>query len=116
MTKNSEASKNAGAEGPLRIGLALSGGGFRASLYHLGTIRYLEKAGIMPRVEVVSTVSGGSTPTAQSKVTAAQKPTADSTEVKATAPGEAASESKKAQGAKNSISESVRRSAENIPS
>lgn len=43
-----------------RIGLALSGGGFRASLYHLGTIRYLEEAGVMPRVEVISTVSGGS--------------------------------------------------------
>jgi NTE family protein len=47
-------------EVPLRIGLALSGGGFRASLFHLGTIRYLEETGIMPRVEVVSTVSGGS--------------------------------------------------------
>ncbi len=45
---------------PARIGLALSGGGFRASVYHLGTIRYLEQTGIMPRVEVMSTVSGGS--------------------------------------------------------
>jgi predicted acylesterase/phospholipase RssA len=43
-----------------RIGLALSGGGFRASLYHLGTIRCLEEKGIMDRVEVMSTVSGGS--------------------------------------------------------
>ena len=43
-----------------RIALALSGGGFRASLYHLGTIRYLEEIGVMPRVEVMSTVSGGS--------------------------------------------------------
>jgi len=45
---------------PLRWGLALSGGGFRASFYHLGTIRYLEEAEIMPHVEVMSTVSGGS--------------------------------------------------------
>ena len=43
-----------------RIGLALSGGGFRASLYHLGSIRCLEEQGIMEQVEVISTVSGGS--------------------------------------------------------
>ena len=43
-----------------RIGLCLSGGGYRASFFHLGTIRYLEEAGIMEKVEVVSTVSGGS--------------------------------------------------------
>ena len=43
-----------------RIGLCLSGGGFRASFFHLGTIRYLEEVGIMEKVEVVSTVSGGS--------------------------------------------------------
>ena len=43
-----------------RIGLALSGGGFRASFYHLGTIRCLEEMGLMERVEVMSTVSGGS--------------------------------------------------------
>ena len=43
-----------------RIGLCLSGGGFRASYFHLGTLRYLEEAGIMEKVEVVSTVSGGS--------------------------------------------------------
>ena len=43
-----------------RIGLCLSGGGFRASFFHLGTLRYLEEVGIMEKVEVVSTVSGGS--------------------------------------------------------
>jgi predicted acylesterase/phospholipase RssA len=52
--------KDTAAPNPVRIGLALSGGGFRASFYHLGTIRYLEEAGIMPKVEVMSTVSGGS--------------------------------------------------------
>jgi predicted acylesterase/phospholipase RssA len=52
--------ENVLSDGQSRIGLALSGGGFRASLYHLGTIRYLEEAGVMPRVEVMSTVSGGS--------------------------------------------------------
>jgi predicted acylesterase/phospholipase RssA len=43
-----------------RIGLALSGGGFRASLFHLGVIRRLEELGIMKDVAVVSSVSGGS--------------------------------------------------------
>jgi predicted acylesterase/phospholipase RssA len=43
-----------------RIGLALSGGGFRASLFHLGVIRRLEELGIMEKVSIVSSVSGGS--------------------------------------------------------
>lgn len=43
-----------------RIGLALSGGGFRAAIFHLGVIRRLEELGIMPQVRVVSAVSGGS--------------------------------------------------------
>ena len=50
----------ASGSGEPRIGLCLSGGGFRASFFHLGTIRYLEEAGVMERVEAVSTVSGGS--------------------------------------------------------
>jgi hypothetical protein len=42
----------------LRIGLALSGGGYRAALFHAGLLHALEKLGI--RVKVLSTVSGGS--------------------------------------------------------
>ena len=42
------------------IGLALSGGGFRATLYHLGVIRYLRDAGILPMVTDIASVSGGS--------------------------------------------------------
>ena len=42
------------------IGLALSGGGFRASLYHLGLVRFLRDAGILPRVTHLTSVSGGS--------------------------------------------------------
>ncbi|MBZ5639977.1 MAG: patatin-like phospholipase family protein [Acidobacteriia bacterium] len=42
------------------IGLALSGGGFRASIFHLGVMRRLEELGIMKDVDVVSCVSGGS--------------------------------------------------------
>ena len=43
-----------------KIGLALSGGGFRASLYHLGLIRFLRDAGILPQVTHITSVSGGS--------------------------------------------------------
>jgi predicted acylesterase/phospholipase RssA len=43
-----------------RLGLALSGGGFRAVLYHLGLIRLLRDAEILPRVTHIAAVSGGS--------------------------------------------------------
>mgnify|MGYP006277895721 CR=1 FL=1 len=43
-----------------RIGLALSGGGFRAAIFHLGVIRRLEELGIMSKIRVISAVSGGS--------------------------------------------------------
>lgn len=45
---------------PLRIGLALSGGGFRAAIFHLGVIRRLEELGVMKYVDTISAVSGGS--------------------------------------------------------
>src|SRR3954452_23312050 len=43
-----------------KIGLALSGGGFRATLYHLGLLRFLRDAGILPKVTHITSVSGGS--------------------------------------------------------
>ena len=43
-----------------RLGLALSGGGMRAVLYHLGLVRFLRDAGILSRVTHISSVSGGS--------------------------------------------------------
>jgi len=43
-----------------QIGLALSGGGFRATLYHLGLVRFLRDAKILPNVTQVTSVSGGS--------------------------------------------------------
>ena len=43
-----------------RIGLALSGGGFRATLFHLGMIRFLREANILPQVTHITSVSGGS--------------------------------------------------------
>ncbi len=44
----------------IRLGLALSGGGFRASLYHIGVLAALAERGILPYVQVISGVSGGS--------------------------------------------------------
>jgi NTE family protein len=44
----------------LKIGLALSGGGARAMAFHLGCLRALHQLGILKRVRVLSTVSGGS--------------------------------------------------------
>ena len=43
-----------------QLGLALSGGGFRASLYHLGVIRFLRDAGLLSQVTHITSVSGGS--------------------------------------------------------
>jgi predicted acylesterase/phospholipase RssA len=43
-----------------RFGLALSGGGFRATLYHLGLVRYLYDAGLLSSVSHITSVSGGS--------------------------------------------------------
>ena len=43
-----------------RIGLALSGGGYRAAAYHIGALRALYKLGILDKVDVISSVSGGS--------------------------------------------------------
>ncbi|MBL7710765.1 MAG: patatin-like phospholipase family protein [Chitinophagaceae bacterium] len=43
-----------------RIGIALSGGGYRATAFHLGTLKKLEQLGILSRVNVISTISGGS--------------------------------------------------------
>ncbi len=43
-----------------QIGLALSGGGSRAIAFHLGCLRALNRLGLLDRVAVLSTVSGGS--------------------------------------------------------
>lgn len=43
-----------------RIGLALSGGGFRATLFHLGVARCLFENELLKPVKLVSAVSGGS--------------------------------------------------------
>tara|TARA_R110002051_G_scaffold181774_1_gene251343 strand:+ start:110921 stop:112219 length:1299 start_codon:yes stop_codon:yes gene_type:complete len=43
-----------------RIGLALSGGGYRATIYHLGTLKKLKELKLLDQVNVISTNSGGS--------------------------------------------------------
>ena len=45
---------------PVRIGLALSGGGSRAIAFHLGCLRALEDLHLLEAVPVISSVSGGS--------------------------------------------------------
>jgi NTE family protein len=41
-------------------GLALSGGGYRASAFHLGTMNKLHQMGLLDKIDVMSTISGGS--------------------------------------------------------
>lgn len=42
------------------LGLCLSGGGYRAMLFHLGTLWRLNEFGLLPKVSRLSSVSGGS--------------------------------------------------------
>ena len=42
-----------------KTGLALSGGGFRAMLFHLGSLWRLNEMAILPELSAVSSVSGG---------------------------------------------------------
>ena len=46
--------------GPREVGLALSGGGLRATLFHLGALMRLREMGWLGRLDRVSSVSGGS--------------------------------------------------------
>ena len=43
-----------------RIALSLSGGGTRAVGFHLGSMSYLDRIGLLDKVRILSTVSGGS--------------------------------------------------------
>ena len=44
----------------LNIGIALSGGGFRASVFHIGVFKVLAENGYMSHIKYISSVSGGS--------------------------------------------------------
>jgi len=52
-----EANTKSGADGS---SLLLSGGGFRATLFHLGVIRYMREVGKLSSVKEVFSISGGS--------------------------------------------------------
>lgn len=56
-TLRSEESPRVPEEG---IGLCLSGGGYRAMLFHVGVLWRLNEAGYLPKLDRVSSVSGGS--------------------------------------------------------
>lgn len=43
-----------------KIGLALSGGGYRAAAFHLGVLKKLNELNILNKIDIISTVSGGS--------------------------------------------------------
>lgn len=42
------------------LALCLSGGGFRAALFHLGALRRLNELGILSALDTITAVSGGS--------------------------------------------------------
>ena len=42
-----------------RIGMVMSGGGSRAAAFHFGALEYLDRIGLLSRVNMISTVSGG---------------------------------------------------------
>ena len=44
----------------MRVAVALSGGGLRAALFHLGVLRRIAELGWLPRIDAISGVSGGS--------------------------------------------------------
>jgi NTE family protein len=50
---------NKDSTGKVKIGLALSGGGYRASAYHLGTLNKLHELRILDQISVISCISGG---------------------------------------------------------
>ena len=43
----------------MNIALCFSGGGYRAAAYHLGVLTYLNRIKLLPQVQIISTVSGG---------------------------------------------------------
>ena len=54
MTPGADADARSG------VGLCRSGGGFRATLFHLGALRRLNELGVISKLDTISSVSGGS--------------------------------------------------------
>src|SRR2546427_734346 len=46
--------------GQVRVALCLSGGGYRAALFHLGVLWRLNELGVLPHIDRLAAVSGGS--------------------------------------------------------
>ena len=44
----------------MKIGLALSGGGLRATIFHLGALTRIARQSLLEDIAFISTVSGGS--------------------------------------------------------
>ena len=60
-SKKEQSLSSASDSGPQPIvALSLSGGGYRAMLFHVGTLRRLNDSGLLSLISVVSSVSGGS--------------------------------------------------------
>jgi NTE family protein len=57
------------------IALCLSGGGYRAALFHLGALRRLNELGVLGRVSTITSVSGGTIFAAQLALHLAKQPT-----------------------------------------
>jgi predicted acylesterase/phospholipase RssA len=55
-----DAATSVGALAFGKVGLALSGGGFRASLFHIGVLARMAELDVLRHIEVLSCVSGGS--------------------------------------------------------
>lgn len=43
----------------MNIGIALSGGGYRATVFHLGVLARLSEDNLLDQISFISTVSGG---------------------------------------------------------
>src|SRR3954467_10293300 len=43
-----------------RVALCLSGGGYRAAIFHLGALRRLNEIGVLSKIDTITSVSGGS--------------------------------------------------------
>lgn len=59
-TSTSASEAESGSRRRAGTALCLSGGGFRAALFHLGALRRLNELGILSQVDTISAVSGGS--------------------------------------------------------
>jgi len=69
MSENEHSRSNTGLPGSdepdkpverYQLGLCLSGGGYRAMLFHAGSLARLNEAGLLAKLDMISSVSGGS--------------------------------------------------------